>query len=526
MLLGTSIQPRCAMLNFSRFGIAQRMYAVAALVALLLLSAGAVALHDLRDAAQLTSRVAENRLPQLLRADDAHLHITRASLQLRHAMLSRNPAELQATLADLGARRAEFEQSLKDYEAGLFTEAGRQQYASVPGKAQAFLVLVEANIKMIQADQRAEAFAHLADTIVPVRNELLKELDGLKKFQQQRSQEEVGSIAAELNRTLKVLAGTFALVLGVLVFAIWRVAGTLRTRAALASELAERVRDGDLRKATVDRRRDEFSPLLARLNDMQKALSEVVGSVRGNADSVATASSEIAQGNLDLSQRTEQQAGNVQQTASTMDELSATVRQNADNAKQANQLAQGASQVASKGGEVVSQVVSTMRGISDSSRRISDIIGTIDGIAFQTNILALNAAVEAARAGEAGRGFAVVASEVRLLAQRSADAAKEIKNLISASVERVEQGTAQVDEAGRTMEEVVAAIRRVTEIVGEISTASQEQASGIALAGQSITQIDQGTQQNAALVEQSAAAADTLRQQAQALVAAVAIFKL
>jgi methyl-accepting chemotaxis protein len=253
---------------------------------------------------------------------------------------------------------------------------------------------------------------------------------------------------------------------------------------------------------------------------------KVVGQVRGNADSVATASAQIAQGNADLSQRTEEEASALQQTAATMEQLGTTVRQNAENAQQANQLAHGASAVALQGGKVVGQVVQTMKGISDSSRKIADIIGTIDGIAFQTNILALNAAVGAARAGEQGRGFAVVAGEVRNLAQRSAEAAKEIKRLIGASVERVEQGSALVDRAGQTMNDVVNSIRRVTDIVGEISAASVQQSTGVNQVGEAVGQMDQVTQQNAALVEESAAAAESLRGQAAALVQAVAAFKL
>jgi methyl-accepting chemotaxis protein len=251
-----------------------------------------------------------------------------------------------------------------------------------------------------------------------------------------------------------------------------------------------------------------------------------VGTVRGNAESVATASAQIAQGNQDLSGRTEQQASALQQTAATMEQLGTTVRHNADSAQQANRLAQGASSVAVQGGEVVGKVVSTMQAISDSSRKIGDIIGVIDGIAFQTNILALNAAVEAARAGEQGRGFAVVASEVRSLAQRSADAAKEIKALIGRSVEQVEQGTALVDQAGKTMNDIVGSIQRVSDIVAEIDSASVEQSSGISQVGQAVTQMDQSTQQNAALVEQSAAAAESLRAKAQQLVQLVAVFKL
>ena len=266
--------------------------------------------------------------------------------------------------------------------------------------------------------------------------------------------------------------------------------------------------------------------LMGRIRAMQGALSTVVHAVRQNAESVATGSQQIASGNQELSQRTERQASALEETAASMEQLSSTVKQNADNAERANQLAMGASTVAIRGGEVVGRVVETMKGINDSSKKIADIISVIDSIAFQTNILALNAAVEAARAGEQGRGFAVVASEVRSLAGRSADAAKEIKTLINASVERVAQGTAQVDQAGATMTEVVASIKRVTDIMGAISVASSEQSAGVAQVGEAITQMDQVTQQNAALVEESAAEAESLKAQALQLVQAVAVFKL
>ena len=293
-----------------------------------------------------------------------------------------------------------------------------------------------------------------------------------------------------------------------------------------AVQVSQAVAKGDLTVAAPSAGRDEIAQLLNALHDMQGSLALVVQRVRTNADSVAGASAEIALGNNDLSMRTEQQASALEQTSASMEELSSTVQANADNARQASQLAADASVVAVRGGDVVSEVVSTMRGINDSSKQIADIIGVIDGIAFQTNILALNAAVEAARAGEQGRGFAVVASEVRSLAQRSAQAAKEIKGLIHTSVERVEQGTALVDQAGSTMTDVVAAIQRVTHIVGEISAASAEQSQGVAQVGEAITQMDQVTQQNAALVEESAAAADSLKLQARQLVDAVAFFRV
>jgi len=324
------------------------------------------------------------------------------------------------------------------------------------------------------------------------------------------------------------LAIAVALVLAVLTIlglALW-LAQRMSRPMAQAVAVADRLAEGDLTSIIQPSGNDETVQLFQSLGRVQVSFTSIVRKVLANAEQVASASGEIAHGNQDLSSRTELQASSLQQTAATMDELGATVRNNADSAHQADQLVQGASGVALKGGETMSQVVDTMKGITESSRKIADIIGVIDGIAFQTNILALNAAVEAARAGEQGRGFAVVAGEVRNLAQRSAQAAKEIKGLIGDSVQRVEHGSMLVGDAGRTMQEIVTAIQRVTGIVAEISAASSEQSSGVTQVGQTVAQMDQATQQNAALVEQSAAAAESLREQAGELVRSVAIFKL
>ncbi len=291
-------------------------------------------------------------------------------------------------------------------------------------------------------------------------------------------------------------------------------------------KIARAVADGDLTQTVQVRGTDETGQLLAAMRDMQDRLQTLVRVVRANSQGVALASSEIAKGHQDLSARTEQQASALEETASSMEQLGATVQHNASNAAAANQLAHDASAVATRGGDVVAQVVGNMRDINASSKKIADIIGVIDGIAFQTNILALNAAVEAARAGEQGRGFAVVAAEVRSLAGRSANAAREIKSLITESVERVEQGAALVDQAGTTMTDVVGSVRRVTEIIAEISTASRQQSAGMSQVGQAVTQIDSTTQQNAALVEQGAAAAEALRRQAEELARVVEAFKL
>ncbi len=508
------------------FGIAARLYALSIAISLALAGLGWFSYAKLHEASELASHTEDSRVPQLLAMAELELNVTQVSLQVRHAILSRTPAEQAQTLDYITAKRKSMDETLGAFEKRLFSPEGKAHFGKLPPAFSGFWKAGEANISLIKEGKKDEAFAYLVDVTIPARNELLKELRAGAKIQSDGLTHDIDDVEQTVNTTSNLIAGlAVAIAVALLGFSTY-VTQVLRRRVTAARIVAERVRDGDLTKAQADDSRDEFSPLLAAMNEMQTALSRVVADVRQGANSVSTASAEIAQGNADLSGRTEQQASALEQTSSSMEQLGSTARQNADNARTASQLAASASGVAVQGGEVVSQVVQTMKDINESSRRISDIIGVIDGIAFQTNILALNAAVEAARAGEQGRGFAVVAGEVRSLAQRSAEAAKEIKGLINASVERVEQGSALVDRAGSTMQEIVQSIQRVTDIVGEISSASGEQNAGVALVGNAVTQMDQSTQQNATLVEQSAAAAASLQQQAQYLVQAVSVFKL
>ena len=374
------------------------------------------------------------------------------------------------------------------------------------------------------AEGAARAFAEQFEPRSAVYLEGVKEL-----VLSQQAQLDLAAVRTEALRmqtsALLVVSGVLALIIGALLAAALSrsIVMPLEEAEKVARAIAEMDLSGTARLAHSD---DETGRLLKALDEMRVALQRSLQQVRGVVDGISTASTQIATGNLDLSQRTEQTASNLQQAASSMEQLTVTVRQTADSARMANQLATSAATVASRGGEVVSQVVSTMDEINQSSRRISDIIGTIDGIAFQTNILALNAAVEAARAGEQGRGFAVVASEVRSLAQRSAQAAREIKTLISASVTSVESGAKLVQEAGATMGEIVASVQRVTDIIGEISSATQEQSQGLGQVNGAVTDLDQMTQQNAALVEESSAAAASLKEQAARLSDVVGTFRL
>ncbi|HEY0858907.1 MAG TPA: methyl-accepting chemotaxis protein [Albitalea sp.] len=379
--------------------------------------------------------------------------------------------------------------------------------------------------KLLGDGKLEEAAEWRAKTTTPYGAATVKALSHQFDLQRAATREQVATAQAAAARVRMIGLATLALLL-IPAVSIWWTTRQLTRRLDEAVDVAQAVADGNLGSHIVVSGADETGRLLAALKKMNENLHTIVRQVRAGSESITSGSAEIASGNADLSQRTEEQASSLQQTAASMSQLAGTVRNSADTARQAAALADSASQVAVKGGEVVSHVVSTMEEITSSSKKIGDIIGVIDSIAFQTNILALNAAVEAARAGEQGRGFSVVASEVRALAQRSAAAAKEIKALIGASVEKVESGSQLVDDAGRTMGDIVQQVRRVTDLISEISAASSEQTSGIEQVSQAVHLLDQVTQQNAALVEQAAASSESLKAQAGQLAGVVATFRL
>ncbi|MFZ6647779.1 methyl-accepting chemotaxis protein [Undibacterium sp. TJN25] len=428
--------------------------------------------------------------------------------------------------AEVGANLAKLKKLAEDKSTA---EEAHRMIAEIDRIEQAYAPVALSIVDLALNKKDEEAIVKMNNECRPLLAALVKVSNAYSSYAGERSAQLVAAAEAEyaVQRNYLIFGSLVAIIAAM-------AAGFLITRSlakALGAEPAElcevvgRVADGDLTTRLSIRSGDTAS-VLAAVSRMQMSLTRVVSTVRQDAESVSTASSEIASGNNDLSSRTEQQAGSLEETASSMEELTATVKQNADNARQASGLAVSASDVAIRGGAVVSQVVDTMASINESSKKIVDIISVIDGIAFQTNILALNAAVEAARAGEQGRGFAVVASEVRNLAQRSAGAAKEIKTLIGDSVERVDTGSRLADEAGETMKEVVQSVRRVTDIIGEIAAASQEQTAGIDQINRSVIEMDNMTQQNASLVEEAAAAAESMQQQAGNLVNAVSVFKI
>ena len=516
-------------MNLSDYKINTKLIVAFTIVALIGAALGAYAISNMKRINDADTRLYEQELLGLSLIKEANAERLKLVVAVRDALIATDAAERDAALARMIKARELAETLMEDASPKFSSDKGRAGFAKLKEDWKSYVASSIDMEKLIQSSDMATsnpALKHMKADMAPkgaTTSQTMTTLSQLKEAEAKAVSDD-NDVLYEQSRNITIVLILLGVAAGIgLGLGISRhVTAPLARAAAGARAMSE----GDMTHDLSVSGKDETSQLLHALDEMRQRLQGIVASVRENSESVATGSGEIAQGNADLSQRTEEQASALEQTAATMDELSSTVRNNADNAKQANQLALSASTVAQQGGAVVGQVVETMKGINDSSKRISDIISVIDGIAFQTNILALNAAVEAARAGEQGRGFAVVASEVRSLAQRSAEAAKEIKTLINASVERVEQGTALVDKAGVTMTEIVTSIRRVADIVGEISAASSEQSSGIAQVGEAITQMDKVTQQNAALVEESAAAAESLRQQADQLVQTVAVFKL
>jgi methyl-accepting chemotaxis protein len=512
---------------FKNFTIGGRLYGVSFLLILILSALAITTWLQLSQVAKLANQAGVIRVHQLELIASTELGVTRALLDLRHAMLIKSPQDIDAALKDVEAVRKLISQNDDAFLKEITTQAGRDAFDRDWLKLQqATWPAAEANIALVRDGKRDEALAMLINKTVPTFIPMQDWLSAERARQGKVLGVEVADIAAAASATRMQLTGLVIAIAAALIAFSWYITQVLRGRVMASQEVAERVRQGDFTLQVADDARDEFSPLMKTLATMQSSLTDVVSTVRENAEQVATASAEIAQGNSDLARRTEQQASALEQTAASMEELSSTVKQNAESAQTGNQLATGARSIAQKGGDVVSQVVQTMKEINDSSKKIADIIGVIDGIAFQTNILALNAAVEAARAGEQGRGFAVVASEVRSLAQRSASAAKEIKDLITISVESVERGTTLVDLAGVTMTDVVASVGRVSDLISEISAASKEQSAGVGQVGEAITQMDQVTQQNASLVQESSAGAQNLKELAQQLVQTMSVFRL
>jgi methyl-accepting chemotaxis protein-1 (serine sensor receptor) len=506
--------------------IKTRLIFVIALLGLELIVGATVGLVSLGQANTRMQAMYANQLVCLGQLDKVVRGMNLNQLALARA-LTADAAKVPALLEEVERNDATIDAQWKTY-AGTVMVDGEQETAQRFLQARTKFV-DEAERPLVAAlragdTARATALVHgpMIELFAPVRttiNALIQtQLDEAAKAN--RSSEST----YETVRLVCLSGMAFGLLLAVVVGAM--LVKSIVRPLDEAVRIAGAVADGDLTQDISVRANDETGHLMRALSEMNAGLARLVGRVRAGTDTIASASSQIATGNLDLSARTEQQAASLDRTATSMEQLTSTVRQNADNARQANTLAQSASEVAAKGGTVVTQVVATMGAINASAARIADIIGVIDGIAFQTNILALNAAVEAARAGEQGRGFAVVAAEVRNLAQRSAAAAKEIKSLIDDSVQKVNHGSALVDQAGATMGEIVGSINRVTDIMAEIMAASQEQSTGIEEVNRAIAQMDQSTQQNAALVEEASAAAQSLREEADSLARAVGAFRL
>ena len=506
--------------------IGQRLTLSFGSVVVILIALAAIAYIKIAGLDNAMTITNEDRYPKTVLLHTIKDQLNETARSMRNALLMTEQAAIQVELDAISGNTEVITKAYDQLDATIKTTEGRARLTAL-GEARKKFIPLKANfVKLVKEGMKVEASTLLFAELRPAQLAYFSELDKLVDFQSglmKKAGEDANDQADEAQVLLEILTVIAVLLSMVLAYFSTR---SITRPLGEAVALARKVADGDLTGQIVVHSKDETGQLLQALKDMNEGLVKIVTQVRLGTDTIATASSQIATGNLDLSSRTEQQASSLEETASSMEELTSTVKQNADNARQSNQLAMTASEVAMKGGSVVSQVVETMGSINDSANKIVDIIGVIDGIAFQTNILALNAAVEAARAGEQGRGFAVVAAEVRNLAQRSASAAKEIKTLISDSVDKVNVGSRLVNDAGTTMQEVVESVRRVTDIMGEITAASQEQTDGIEQINQAVMQMDQVTQQNAALVEEAAAAAEALQDQASNLLQVVSVFKL
>ncbi len=511
----------------NQFRISHRLLFLVAIFSALLVAFATVGLYGLGKSSDALETVYSDRIIPVGQLAEMSRLTTRNVFLLTKAANEPKAEVVTALTTEVERNAASGNKTWADYLATYLTpEEKKLADQFTQARTKYLSEAISPTIEALKSNNIAKAQSLTGEVLEPQYQQITNMLAPLMQLQFDVAKAERDAALSRYNTIRNLLLGALMLGLPLAAFFAYVLIRDLSQSMDYATRVARSVAGGDLSQKINIVGNDEIAVLMGALKEMSDSLVAVVSNVRQGSESLATASAEIAQGNHDLSARTEQQASALEQTAASMEELGSTVKQNADSARTANQLATNASSVAVQGGEVVSQVVQTMKGINESSRRISDIISVIDGIAFQTNILALNAAVEAARAGEQGRGFAVVASEVRSLAGRSAEAAKEIKSLINASVERVEQGTALVDKAGETMTEVVSSIKRVTDIMGEISAASNEQSLGVNQVGEAVTQMDQTTQQNAALVEEMAAAASSLKSQAQELVQVVAAFKL
>ena len=496
----------------------------------LLLGLLLVALVGLRGTGQIgdaLETVYEDRTVALAQLSEINRIALRNRILMMDAASNPDPANIAKRKKEFEENRDQANEVLKAYMATYMDDKEKALAKEYTEAREVYLRDgLGAMLAALEKGDVDAAKALYSEKVSPLAPAAEKAVRQLVQLQVDVAKQEYETSLATRRSVTWVSVGVTVLALLVGTGLAWWMTRSITEPVGRAVLMAETVAAGDLTSEVVVQGRDEMAQLLGALGTMNDKLVQIVSQVRTSADSIATGSAEIATGNADLSQRTEEQASNLQETAASMEQMNATVRQNAEVARTATQLATTASGVAARGGEVVGQVVSTMEDISASSKRISDIIGVIDGIAFQTNILALNAAVEAARAGEQGRGFAVVAGEVRALAQRSAEAAKEIKTLIGQSVERVDTGTRLVAEAGSTMGEIVTQVKRVADLIGEIDSSSNEQAQGIGQVSDAVNQLDQVTQQNAALVEESAAAAESLKHQAANLNEVVGVFKL